>query len=62
MKTIISCMLISEAIGYSSLCFSSAWLEVSGKSAQGLWIVVVIWSFCFGLTAEKINKLLKEKQ
>lgn len=41
---------IGEGIAFAGLCASAAWLEVSGNTADGLWIsdglwiVVVLWA------------------
>ena len=39
---------IGEGIAFAGLCIASSWLEIHDKPARGLWIVVVIWAFCFG--------------
>ena len=35
---------IGNGIAFGCLCFSAAWLEISGKEAWGLWLLVVIWA------------------
>ena len=39
---------VGEGIAFAGLCLSAAWLETSGYPASGLWILVVLWAFCFG--------------
>lgn len=39
---------VGEGIAFAGLCIGAAWLEVSGKSAGGLWFLVVLWAFMFG--------------
>lgn len=34
---------IGQGIAMAGLAVSAAWLEVSGNSADGLWIVLVLW-------------------
>lgn len=34
---------IGQGVGFAGLCFAAAWLEVSGYSATGLWVLVAIW-------------------
>ena len=36
---------IAKAVAFSSLCIAAAWLEVSGKEADGLWVLLVAWVF-----------------
>ena len=35
---------IGQGIAMAGLAVSAAWLEVSGNRADGLWIVLVLWS------------------
>lgn len=37
---------IGQGIGFSGLCIAAAWLEVSGHSAFGLWVLVAAWVLC----------------
>lgn len=36
---------IGEGIAFAALCGSAVFLEVSGFSADGLWMVVFLWIF-----------------
>ena len=33
---------IGEGIAFAALCFTAAWLEINGKPAYGLWVLIVI--------------------
>jgi len=44
---------IGEGIAFAGLCIAAAWIEVSGKPAVGLWVLVFIWAFCFGPSKTK---------
>jgi hypothetical protein len=35
--------VIGQGIAFAGLCFASAWLEISGQSAGGLWVIVFFW-------------------
>jgi hypothetical protein len=35
---------LGQSIAFAALVAGSAWLEINGKPASGLWIVVVIWA------------------
>jgi len=49
---------VSEAIGFSVFCIVCAYLEVQGNGAGKLWIVVVTWAFCYGVSLpEKKDKV-----
>ena len=49
---------IGEGIAFVGLCASATLLEIYDKPAYGLWIVIVIWAFCFGPSKSsfKINE------
>ena len=47
---------ISEAIAYIGLLTVTIYLEVNGYESSGLWILVVIWTLCFGYTSTKGNE------
>ena len=38
---------IGEGIAFGCLCLAAAWLEINGKPAAGLWVLVVFWAIIF---------------
>jgi hypothetical protein len=36
-------MWVGQGIAFAALTGAAAWLEISGKNANGLWILVAIW-------------------
>lgn len=36
-------MFIAQVIAFSALVLASALLEINGKNADGLWVLVVLW-------------------
>ena len=38
---------IGEGIAFAGLCIAAAWLEINGKPASGLWVLIVIWAILF---------------
>ena len=39
---------IGEGIAFAGLCLACAWIEAYGGNAGLLWVLVVIWAFCWG--------------
>ena len=44
---------LGEGIAFAGLCLGAAWVEVSGYPSAGLWLLVVLWAFCFGSSRNK---------
>jgi hypothetical protein len=38
---------IGEGIAFFGLAIAASWLEVSGKHADGLWVLLVVWALFF---------------